>query len=58
MKGFTVALLDVLSAWVMFFLPSVKRMAMSIARFLLAYGEELACVTTLLLFLYGFLTRG
>ena len=58
MKGFTVALLDVLLTWVMFFLPSVKRMAMSIARFLLAYGEELACVMTLLLFLYGFLTRG
>ena len=58
MKGFTAVLLDVLLTWVMFFLPRSKRMAMSIARFLLAYGEELACVTTLLLFLYGFLTRG
>ena len=58
MKGFTVALLGVLWAWVMFSGPSVKRMAMSIARFLLAYGEELACVMILLLFLYGLLTRG
>ena len=58
MKGFTAVLRDVLSAWVMFFLPSVKRMAMSIARFLLAYGEELACVMILLIFLYGLLMRG
>lgn len=58
MKGFTVALRDVLSAWVMFFGPSVKRMVMSIVYFLLAYGEELACVMILLLFLYGFLTQG
>ena len=58
MKGFTAVLLDVLLTWVMFFLPSVKRMAMSIARFLLAYGEELACVTILLLSLYGFLMQG
>ena len=58
MKGFTAVLLDVLLTWVMFFLPSVKRMAMSIARFLLAYGEELACVMILILCLYGFLMQG